>query len=929
MNNANSLTFASAYETIQLVGQFDGAMSAAPTRGQLPRRQRRHHQRRHHRHLNHRQHLKNNNNNYHLHHHHHHHHLLSHNGHNYHGQYQYISHQQRSHENHYNKLENNDKQINDEINKNEELIEKRPKVNPIFLWALQREQRIIEIRCEDYDKRNRIKLTKTPHGWRSIPRTSSNDYNSCCCFGSNYTQLMKDKPASPSVSSTCVPNLISSNSPSSSSYSSSESMSFSSTSELSNVNTRKNNDEQHKKIKHKKMNTIKTRPQTRNSRYQVSSDYDESDATRSTYRNSQQSCDLSYVYDQIEDIDDVNYKNEYNDYELGDDDDDDDDDNATVVKQKVIDEANEYEKKSRFINSEKPTFKFIDLKKAQNNQSLQPRVVLEPLNTFTILSNSLRERSRLDDEIEMIVEEESEEDEEGNDANKEKIHYVDFKQKNFNESETSLRHQCTKIEDSDDEIEEIEDKDNIDDELIDENATVFEYEDRDSVDMMDNEEFEEHDEILLKPTKLYPPVDLNLGNTVEPQASCLENDIIEEEKEEGEEEQEESEAEEEGEEEVQEEQEEAEEEEEEEEGEKKQQPQQQKKAKEEQEKLLKDPKSNAIYFEQTQLLRNTFQVPDLKPIDSLNDSIEKTTSEFTVKKHQINASCNERLLSSPPCSVTCSEDTSCLENNRNSTIATIRRRREAPDLIEVKPTEWHRRGELLRPAHQLRELIEKSGHIIPDPILVPRDRLPALAASPGVEIPRLLVSRPELRLPEALTHPELLADPDILVISLSHLQQVLDAVQEPIKYRNMEIIDRYVLSNGVSISSGVHSERKRLSVKPIGSLMPAPMDLSRNSTTLPPIENSIFLVQNKYLKQESEITSTARLSGDDSRLWHPLFGCRRKATKQDDVIHEKLISHQNQDRLHQQPRPRNYQEETRQETDRQHRASWHRTTLAS
>lgn len=48
-----------------------------------------------------------------------------------------------------------------------------PRVNPIFLWVKQEDTRIVEVRCEDYDKRNRIRLTKTPHGWRAIPRTET------------------------------------------------------------------------------------------------------------------------------------------------------------------------------------------------------------------------------------------------------------------------------------------------------------------------------------------------------------------------------------------------------------------------------------------------------------------------------------------------------------------------------------------------------------------------------------------------------------------------------------------------------------------------------------------------------------------------------------------------------------------------------------
>lgn len=46
-----------------------------------------------------------------------------------------------------------------------------PRVNPIFLWVKQDDTRIVEVLCEDYDKRNRIRLTKTAQGWRAIPRT--------------------------------------------------------------------------------------------------------------------------------------------------------------------------------------------------------------------------------------------------------------------------------------------------------------------------------------------------------------------------------------------------------------------------------------------------------------------------------------------------------------------------------------------------------------------------------------------------------------------------------------------------------------------------------------------------------------------------------------------------------------------------------------
>ncbi|XP_060519291.1 uncharacterized protein LOC132697720 [Cylas formicarius] len=51
--------------------------------------------------------------------------------------------------------------------------ETTPRVNPIFVWVRQEDTRIVDVKCEDYDKRNRILLTKTAHGWRAIPRTET------------------------------------------------------------------------------------------------------------------------------------------------------------------------------------------------------------------------------------------------------------------------------------------------------------------------------------------------------------------------------------------------------------------------------------------------------------------------------------------------------------------------------------------------------------------------------------------------------------------------------------------------------------------------------------------------------------------------------------------------------------------------------------
>ncbi|KMQ93018.1 pair-rule protein odd-paired-like protein [Lasius niger] len=195
---------------------------------------------------------------------------------------------------------------------------------------------------------------------------------------------------------------------------------------------------------------------------------------------------------------------------------------------------------------------------------------------------------------------------------------------------------------------------------------------------------------------------------------------------------------------------------------------------------------------------------------------------------------------------------------------------------------------LLDPASQLRELIETVGHLIPDPLLVPRDYLPALAAAPATEIPKLLASRPELRLPEALTRPDLLRDPDLLVISLAHLQHVLDHGEGPVSRSRAQqpqqgprIVNGIVnkgssghtnSSNGARGGGSVAS-RPKLSCKPIGTLMPAqPIDLSSGASRsrvnpYPPL----LRVRSGLLKQEPEVSSTAT-SPDESQLWHPLFG---------------------------------------------------------
>lgn len=78
------------------------------------------------------------------------------------------------------------------------------------------------------------------------------------------------------------------------------------------------------------------------------------------------------------------------------------------------------------------------------------------------------------------------------------------------------------------------------------------------------------------------------------------------------------------------------------------------------------------------------------------------------------------------------------------------------------------------PLTQLRLLIRNTQWKVPDPILVPKDRLSAVLASPAREIPLLITTRPELRLPEAFAYPEIIQNPNILVISMAQLEAILE-----------------------------------------------------------------------------------------------------------------------------------------------------------
>ncbi|XP_053609459.1 uncharacterized protein LOC128674683 isoform X2 [Plodia interpunctella] len=83
------------------------------------------------------------------------------------------------------------------------------------------------------------------------------------------------------------------------------------------------------------------------------------------------------------------------------------------------------------------------------------------------------------------------------------------------------------------------------------------------------------------------------------------------------------------------------------------------------------------------------------------------------------------------------------------------------------------------PIKQLQVLKTSPDFNIPDPLLIPKDKLNGILEAPAKEIPALLIQRPELRLPQAFAFPSVLQDPEILVVSLQQLENILENDAKP------------------------------------------------------------------------------------------------------------------------------------------------------
>ncbi|XP_039752921.1 uncharacterized protein LOC120628561 [Pararge aegeria] len=109
---------------------------------------------------------------------------------------------------------------------------------------------------------------------------------------------------------------------------------------------------------------------------------------------------------------------------------------------------------------------------------------------------------------------------------------------------------------------------------------------------------------------------------------------------------------------------------------------------------------------------------------------------------------------------------------------------------------------------------------IPDPLLVPKDKLNAILIAPGREIPALLLQRPELRLPQALAYPSVLQDPDILVVSLAQIETILEneELKSPSPRPPKEKDPKSITSSKNSEKSGTPQPDQTNQPKPIPSM---------------------------------------------------------------------------------------------------------------
>uniref|UniRef100_A0A1A9WSV4 Uncharacterized protein n=1 Tax=Glossina brevipalpis TaxID=37001 RepID=A0A1A9WSV4_9MUSC len=179
------------------------------------------------------------------------------------------------------------------------------------------------------------------------------------------------------------------------------------------------------------------------------------------------------------------------------------------------------------------------------------------------------------------------------------------------------------------------------------------------------------------------------------------------------------------------------------------------------------------------------------------------------------------------------------------------------------------------PYTQLQLLLRNSQWKVPDPILVPKDRLGAVLASPAREIPLLITTRPELRLPEAFAYPEIIQNPNILVISMAQLEAILKNDAEVEKTR--------AISTGQSSSSSSSllntSQHQSVPFKTINEISKfncqTPQIPAQNNNVLVTDDISSKNMNKKCVHVDSNLASginAATLAVLNQVFWLPYFG---------------------------------------------------------
>lgn len=170
-------------------------------------------------------------------------------------------------------------------------------------------------------------------------------------------------------------------------------------------------------------------------------------------------------------------------------------------------------------------------------------------------------------------------------------------------------------------------------------------------------------------------------------------------------------------------------------------------------------------------------------------------------------------------------------------------------LLELLTNENDDHINKLDPLTQLKEVLSDPDLNVPDPLLVPRARLPALVANPGKEIPRLLAMKTEN------LYPKLLTDPDLLVVSLSHLQSLLQAAgkeEEMMKYQqHAQLLQQQMKQEQATLDAATAAALNQMMWLPYLSQLEAAAMACGNSQDFMTMLNTVYPQMSPYLMTPS------------------------------------------------------------------------------